>query len=306
MNSAVLYITTVLIWGSTWLAIHFQLGIVSPEVSLAYRFGIATLVLLVFCWFRRIPIPIGWRNHGLMMLLGFCLFSFNYFLFYLAAEWLASGLLAVIFSTMTIMNILNGALFLRRRVEGRTIIGSLFGLVGIFLVFFPEVISVKATSNVISAVLISIIATYFASIGNIISAHMQKTGIAVVPGNTFGMLYGTTIMILYALLSPSSFNFDASFEYVSSLIYLSLFGSALAFTLYLTLVGRIGPEKAAYATVLFPIVALTLSMLFEDYTWSILAGAGVLLVLVGNVIVLTSPTQLGRLLCRLNFSSSSR
>ena len=148
MNPALLYSTTVLIWGSTWLAIHFQLGVVSPEVSLVYRFGIASLLLFAWCRFKRLSLPTGWRNHGLMILLGSCLFSVNYLLFYLAAEWLASGLLAVIFSTITVMNILNGALFLRRRVEVQTIIGSFCGLAGIIFVFLPEVTAVEASPKV--------------------------------------------------------------------------------------------------------------------------------------------------------------
>ena len=137
MNPSLLYSGTVLIWGSTWLAIRFQLGVVSPEISLVYRFGIASLLLLVWCRVRGIPPPTGWRNHSFLILLGACLFSFNYLLFYIAAEDLATGLLAVIFSTMTVMNILNGALFLGRRVEWRIILGSGFGLTGICLVFWP-------------------------------------------------------------------------------------------------------------------------------------------------------------------------
>ena len=289
-----------LIWGSTWLAIRFQLGVVSPEISLVYRFGIASLLLLVWCRVRGIPPPTGWRNHSSLILLGACLFSFNYLLFYIAAEDLATGLLAVIFSTMTVMNILNGALFLGRRVEWRIILGSGFGLTGICLVFWPEVIALGKAHNIFLAVLLGVIATYFASLGSIISVRNQKSGIQVISGNAFGMLYGTALMTLYALISGVHFNFDPSFGYVSSLMYLSVFGSALAFTLYLTLVGQIGPEKAAYATVLFPIVALTLSTLFENYRWSALAGVGVLLVLIGNVIVLTNRHQFRALLKRIN------
>ena len=300
MNPSLLYSGTVLIWGSTWLAIRFQLGVVSPEISLVYRFGIASLLLLVWCRVRGIPPPTGWRNHSSLILLGACLFSFNYLLFYIAAEDLATGLLAVIFSTMTVMNILNGALFLGRRVEWRIILGSGFGLIGICLVFWPEVIALGKAHNIFLAVLLGVIATYFASLGSIISVRNQKSGIQVISGNAFGMLYGTALMTLYALISGVHFNFDPSFGYVSSLMYLSVFGSALAFTLYLTLVGQIGPEKAAYATVLFPIVALTLSTLFENYRWSALAGVGLLLVLVGNVIVLTSRHQFRALLNRLN------
>ena len=300
MSPGLLYSGTVLIWGSTWLAIRFQLGMVSPEISLVYRFGIASLLLLVWCRVRGIAPPTGWRNHSFLILLGACLFSFNYLLFYIAAEDLATGLLAVIFSTMTVMNILNGALFLGRRVEWRIILGSGFGLTGICLVFWPEVIALGKAHNIFLAVLLGVIATYFASLGSIISVHNQKSGIQVISGNAFGMLYGTALMTLYALISGVHFNFDPSFGYVSSLMYLSLFGSALAFTLYLTLVGQIGPEKAAYATVLFPIVALTLSTLFENYRWSALAGVGLLLVLVGNVIVLTNRHQFRALLNRLN------
>ena len=301
MSPGLLYSGTVLIWGSTWLAIRFQLGVVSPEISLVYRFGIASLLLLVWCRVRGIPPPTGWRNHSSLILLGACLFSFNYLLFYIAAEDLATGLLAVIFSTMTVMNILNGALFLGRRVEWRIILGSGFGLTGICLVFWPEVIALGKAHNIFLAVLLGVIATYFASLGSIISVRNQKSGIQVISGNAFGMLYGTALMTLYALFSGVHFNFDPSFGYVSSLMYLSVFGSALAFTLYLTLVGQIGPEKAAYATVLFPIVALTLSTLFENYRWSNLAGVGILLVLIGNVIVLTNRHQFRALLNRLNF-----
>ena len=130
----------------------------------------------------------------------------------------------------------------------------------------------------------------------VVLIHNQKSGIEVISGNAFGMLYGTALMAIYALISGVHFNFDPSFGYVSSLMYLSVFGSALAFTLYLTLVGQIGPEKAAYVTVLFPIVALTLSTLFENYQWSSFAGIGVLLVLTGNVIVLTNRRQFKALL----------
>jgi len=301
MNPAFLYSSTVLIWGSTWLAVHFQIGVVSPDVSLVYRFGIATLVLLAWCWFKKIPLPTGWRNHCLLMLLGFCLFSFNYLLFYFAAKSLASGLLAVIFSTMTVMNIFNGALFLGRRVERRIVLGSLVGLIGIVLVFLPEITKMGTEKNIVGAVLMGIIGTYLASIGNIVSTYNQKKGAKVIPSNAFGMLYGTALMVLYVVIFSSPFSFDPSLTYVSSLIYLSLFGSAIAFTLYLSLVGQIGPEKAAYATVLFPIVALTLSTLFETYTWSNLASLGILFVLVGNIAVLTTQAQFRTILNRLNF-----
>jgi drug/metabolite transporter (DMT)-like permease len=253
---------------------------------LVYRFGIASILLLIWCRAKRLPLRIGARDHGFLVLLGLNLFSLNYLLFYIAAETLTTGLLAVIFSTMALMNIFNGALFLRRPVELRTLVGAGLGLTGICLVFWPEV-SGSGRGSATIGILLSLVATYFASLGNILSARNQAVGIKVIPANALGMLYGTLLMGAYALITGANFNFDPSFGYVSSLLYLSLFGSALAFSLYLTLVGRIGPEKAAYATVLFPIVALTLSTIFEGYQWSSLAGAGIVLVLVGNILVLT-------------------
>ncbi|MBL09346.1 MAG: EamA family transporter [Acidiferrobacteraceae bacterium] len=291
-----------MIWGSTWIAITLQIGTVSPEISLVYRFAISALLLFIFCGIRRIELPIGWRIHGLIIILGFCLFGFNYFLFYLAADRITSGLLAVIFSTITVMNILNSALFLNRLIEVRIIFGSVVGLVGIILVFLPEVRGTEMTSDVVSAVILGVIATYLASVGNIVSAHIQKIGVEVIPSNALGMLYGTLILLFYSIINNSTFNFDLSFGYVSSLAYLSLFGSALAFTLYLTLVGKIGPAKAAYATVLFPIVALTLSTMFENYTWSSTASIGVILVLSGNIIVITTHTQTKQLIKKIRDS----
>ena len=280
-----------MIWGSTWIAITLQIGIVSPEISLIYRFAISALLLFILCGIRKIQLPVGWRTHGLIALLGFCLFGFNYFLFYLVTERITSGLVAVIFSTITLMNILNSSLFLNRRIEMRIILGSVVGLLGIILVFLPEVRAAEMSAGIVSAAILGVIATYLASIGNIISAHIQKIGIEVIPSNALGMLYGTLILLFYSIINNSTFNFDLSLGYVGSLAYLSLFGSALAFTLYLTLVGKIGPEKAAYATVLFPIVALTLSTMFENYTWSSTAGIGVTLVLSGNIIVITTRAQ---------------
>ncbi|MBO67150.1 MAG: EamA family transporter [Acidiferrobacteraceae bacterium] len=291
-NSALLYCGVVFIWGSTWFAIRFQVETVAPELSLVYRFGIAAMLLLVWCKIRGLKMPTGLKNHVLCLILGISLFSFNYLFFYLAALKLTTGLLAVIFSTMTVMNILNGAVILRHSLDLRVTLGAVFGLAGICLVFLPELISLDRREGVVSAVLLSILATYLASLGNITSSYNQTSGIDVIPGNALAMLYGTFIMALYSWIAQTSINFDSSFHYIASLLYLSLFGSALAFTWYLTLIGRIGPERAAYATVLMPVVALVISTLFEDYQWSILGAVGVALVITGNIIVLTGQRQL--------------
>ena len=282
-----------LIWGSSWLAIHFQLGEVAPEVSIAYRFILASGLLVIWCRLRRISLRIALRHHPFLALLGLSLFSLNYLLFYYAAFDLATGLLAVIFSTMTVMNIFNSAIFLRRQIQKKTVLAIVFGLTGMALVFWPEITT--SGPRVAAAIGISLIATYLASIGNIVSARNQNHGLPVSSTNTIGMAYGALFMLAYSAGSGAPFVIDTSATYIGSLLFLALFASAIAFGCYLTLVGRIGPANAAYATVLFPIVALVLSAWFEDYEWQNRALVGVGLILIGNAIVLSRPGLISRL-----------
>ncbi len=225
-----------------------------------------------------------------MMAQGACLFSINYLLFYWCTGLITSGLVAIIFSTVIVMNIINGAIFLKKPVQGIVLLGALIGLSGITLVFWQEIqasrsVSVEASGNVLKGLGIGLIATLFASMGNILSARNQSHQLPVLQTNAYGMAYGTFIMLLFALVSGVTLEFEWTAPYIVSLIYLSVFGSIVAFGAYLTLVGRIGADRAAYATVLFPLVALLISSVFEDYTWTPIALVGVVLVLIGNVLV---------------------
>jgi len=280
-----LYLLTILIWGTSWFAIKFQLGVVAPEVSLVYRFGLAALLLALFCRLTKRSFDFALRDHGFILLQAICLFSTNYLIFYHATALLTSGLIAVVFSSMMFMNMFNQALFLRRRVEPVVMLGAMLGLIGISAIFWPEIKATNASSDVTRGLLLSVLATYLASLGNIVSARNQQTGLPVIQTNAMGMGYGALVMFLYAWVLGSTFNYDFSWGYSVSLLYLAVFASILAFGAYLTLIGRIGADRAAYATVLFPIVALIISTWFEDFNWSPPALAGVGLVLLGNVLV---------------------
>jgi len=290
MQGAIFYLLTVLIWGSTWFAIRFQLGTVDPSLSLVYRFGLAALLLIIWCLVRRVSLHFTWREHCAMAAQGACLFSINYLLFYWCTGLITSGLVAIIFSTVIVMNIFNGALFLKKTVEGVVLLGALMGLVGITLVFWHEVVATRAVSDsasqsVLHGLGIGLVATFFASLGNILSARNQACGLPVLQTNAVGMAYGALIMLVFAVVSGVTFTFEWTTAYVGSLLYLSIFGSIVAFGAYLTLVGRIGADRAAYATVLFPLVALVISSIFEDFIWTPMALAGIGLILIGNVIV---------------------
>ena len=286
-HSASLYLASVLIWGSTWYAIKFQLGVVAPEISLLYRFALAALILLAFCALTRRPLKYTLRQHGYIALQGLFLFSSNYLVFYWATELLTSGIVALMFSTVILMNIVNGAIFMRVAVSLRVMLGACFGIAGIASIFWTELSVVENNATTWQGLWMCLLATYFASIGNIISARNQKNGMPVIQTNAWGMGYGALVMAVYAIFSEASFNYDPSFGYSISLIYLSVFGSILAFGSYLTLIGRIGADKAAYAAVLFPVIALGLSTVFESYQWSLRAVFGFVLVMFGNYVVLS-------------------
>ncbi len=297
-HSVSLYFAAVFIWGSTWYAIKFQLGAVPPELSVAYRFTLAALILFVWCLLRGLPLRFERREHLWMALQGLMLFCLNYLIFYWATAELTSGLIAVIFSTIVLMNIVNSALFFRKPVNASMVVGALIGLWGITLVFWPEVANLQHNSGALKGLVLSLLGTFIASLGNIISARNQRRRLPVIQSNAYGMAYGALILFLYALFQGVALVYEPTLAYNLSLLYLALFGSVLAFGSYLTLLGRIGPEKAAYATVLFPLVALGISTLFENYHWSLMAAAGVALVVAGNVLIIMPRRLLLRLVGR--------
>jgi drug/metabolite transporter (DMT)-like permease len=286
VSNLVLYIITVLIWGSTWFAIEFQLGIVEPEVSIVYRYVGASGLLFAWSMVKGLNLRFSLRDHGWFILLGIFIFGLNYVLAYRAQIYITSALTAIMFSTIVWMNILNARLFFGVRAGRRTVIGSVLGIAGIITLFAPQVQHMSFSDSVFFGSVLAFLGALAASFGNMASQGAQKSGLPVVQSNAWGMLYGALFSAVSSLLAGHEFAFDWSVGYVTSLFYLTIFGSIVAFGAYLTLLGRIGAHKAGYAMVMFPVVALVLSILFEGLHMSLSIAAGTLLVLVGNVFVL--------------------
>jgi drug/metabolite transporter (DMT)-like permease len=286
MKTILLYTVVVLIWGSTWFGIKLQLGVVPSQVSVAYRFALAALLLFVWCWVRRLRMKFSLREHLWLMLQGLTVFSSNYALFYEAEKHLVSGSVAIIFSLLAVFNILNNWLFFKVKPTYQIIVGALIGLFGIVLTFWHELLNLGSTSDNLLGIVLSVVATLVASFGNMVFVRLRKDKMPIVQGNAFGMFYGTIILFAYACLTGGRFSFDFSPSYIFSLFYLSLFGSVIAFGCYLSLVGRIGADRAAYSSILFPIVALCLSAAFEGYRLNFLSAVGIIFVLGGNALVL--------------------
>ena len=286
MNNSILYIVTVLIWGSTWLAIEYQLGVVEPEVSIVYRYVVAALVLFAWCKVRGLSLRFKVRDHVYFVLLGLLLFSLNYIFAYHAQVYITSALAAIAFSTMLWINIFLSRIFFGTRATPRVLIGALLGIVGIIVLFAPQIESVALTDTVLFGSVMALAGALTASCGNMVSQSAQKRSLPVVETNTWGMFYGAILTGIVALVGGHEFNFDATFTYITSLVYLAIFGSVIAFGAYLTLLGRIGAHKAGYVTVMFPVVAVILSMAFEGLQLSQTIVIGTVLVLLGNLLVL--------------------
>jgi len=210
------YTITVLIWGSTWLAIKFQLGMVDPALSVAYRFALAALMLFAWCFARRLPLKFSGADHLFIALQGVFLFAANYLLFYLAELQITSGLAAVVFSTIVVMNLVNGRLFLGTPIELKVLVGGALGMVGLVLLFWSEMASTDFSGPVIIGMLFSFAATYLASLGNILSARNQRYKLPVVQTNAFGMAYGSLAMALVVLVSGTSITIDLAAPYLLS------------------------------------------------------------------------------------------
>jgi drug/metabolite transporter (DMT)-like permease len=287
LENAGLYLLASFIWGSTWLAIKYQLGVVPPELSIVYRFALAAAILGAYVWLRRLPMRFSLREHGFIALQGAFLFSINYILVYLAEETLTSGLVAVIFSTLILMNVVLGALLLRDPIRPQVLLGGVIGLAGLTLVFWPELAGLDVSGGRGLGLVLSVVGALSASVGNIVSARNQRNKLPVVQTNALGMGYGALITLIFALARSAPLRFDPSFGYVASLLYLSAFGSVIAFGAYLTLLGRIGPDRSGYTSIVFPVVALILSTLFEGLRWNLVSLAGVALVVAGNGLALS-------------------
>lgn len=280
-----LFVGTVLIWSTTWLALKFQLGVVDPQVSIVWRFAIAAPLMFLVARIAGAPIVFPLPMHARFALLGLFLYSTNFILFYNAGHFVVSGLIAVIFSLASLTNIALSVLFLGEPLRPRVMLGALFGLAGISLLFWHEIGGALGSGPLIGLGL-GILGCLSFSMGNIIAARVQRE-VPVLSANAWGVTYGVAVNAIVAFIAGSAFIIEPNARYVLSLLWLAIPGSVLAFWMYLALLGRIGPDRAGYTAVLAPVLALLVSTFVEDYRWSALSIAGLALVAAGNVLVLT-------------------
>ena len=278
-----LYVAVVFGWSTSWYPLSLQLGVVAPEVSIVWRFMASSLMMLAISALFRIRLRYGVSEHLRFLCLGMALFSTNFALFYNSSLYLASGLLAVILSMSSLINVVLVAAINRRPPPLLQVVAAIVGLVGLGLIFAPEF---KTLPTAGIAVGYGVLATFSFCIGNLLSSDSQRRGIPVLASTSWGMVYGMAFMAVIAAVRGHPFIIDTSPSYLISLAWLILISSVMTFACYLSLIGRIGPGRAAYATVVFPVFALLISARYEGYEWTLAALAGLGLVILGNLIMI--------------------
>ncbi len=287
MPVPVLYAIVVLVWGSTWFAIRFQLGVVAEEISVAYRFAIAAACLFVFARLQGQSLTIRASAYPFVVLQGVLMFSIAYILVYVSTNYVTTGLIALLYSLIVICNGAFERLFFGTPFDARLAIASCVGLFGTSLVFWPEVSTLNLDNQVVAGIGWTVVSVVIASLGNMAAIRNTAGGIPVILINAHGMLWGAGLTLIIGLFLKRPLNFSLDWQYVTSLLYLAVIGSCVAFGCFMALLKQVGAARASYASVLFPVVALLISTAFEDYQWTTAAIAGVLLILGGNWLALS-------------------
>jgi drug/metabolite transporter (DMT)-like permease len=283
------FLLITLIWSSTWIVIKGQLGAVPPIWSVSYRFLISAAAMFAIARAAGVRTGLDRRGHLLALMLGICQFVLNYNLVYAAELYVTSGLVAVVFALLVVPNAILARLLFGIRIGFRFATGSAVALAGVALLFVQEVRAASAAPHAILVGLgLTLVAVIAASAGNVMQLMESVKARSVAAMLGWAMLYGSLIdaAFAWALFGPPVF--EARFAYWIELLYLSVVASALAFWLYYRIIRAIGPAKAAYSSVLIPIVAMAISTVAEHYVWTPIAIAGGLLAMAGLIIALGS------------------
>ena len=289
LSNLQLFLICVVIWGSTWVVITFQLGQVAPEVSVGVRFLLAAIVMFIFCRWRGHKLGFTRRQHVDLMLFGAAMFCVSYICVYHAELYIISGMVAVAYSASPMINMWAARLLFGIPITVRVSLAAGLGIVGIVCVFWQEFSRLSASPNISLGITLTVLSVLASSAGSMVAVRTQKLGYAIWPSMAWGMAYGGGFALIYAALIGRSFQIDFSLSYVTALLYLAIFGSIITFGCYLTLLKRIGAARSAYVGVMVPVVALAISFFVENFQWGWLTSAGVALLLVGNVLMLQSP-----------------
>lgn len=286
MSNTVLFSIVSLIWGTTWLAITFQLGELDPILSVAIRFSLAAVTLGGYCIIKGLSLRLPTHLHIKMAVAGLCLYGLEYSLLYLSQQYVISALVAVMSSGMIYINVVLRRVFLKKPIRLEVVLGGAFGMLGMGLIFYPEFSHVQADTVLAFGIALALASFLFAGVGNVISERILDYGTPVIQMNFWAMSYGALGIFSFAIMTDVEWILPTRWQFYLTLIYLTVFGSVIAFGAYMKLIRQMGSDKTAYVALVYPIVALCASTLFEGYQWYLASVLGVLLVIIGNAIAM--------------------
>jgi drug/metabolite transporter (DMT)-like permease len=276
------FLIVTLIWSSTWLVIRGQLGLVPVAWSVAYRFIIAATALFAYGLVTRQKLGIDKQGHIFAIAFGLMQFMFNLNFVYHAEGLITSGLVAVVFALLIVPNAVMGSLFLGQPITRRFLGGSVVAMAGVALLFVKELrVDGNAQTATLHGIAFTCLGVLSASVANVMQGTKQARAMAMTSLLGWGMVWGSLGNAVFAWMRVGPPVFDLHPTYLFGLAYLSVFASAIAFTLYFSVIRAVGPGKAAYSSVLTPIIAMLLSTVFEGYRWTLLAAGGGVLALIG-------------------------
>lgn len=277
-----------LIWGTTWIVIRDQLGVVPPSWSIAYRFAVAAVVMFAWVAFTRERLAIGRRGQAIAMIVAGAIFFGNFNFVYRSEEHITSGLVALIFALLIVPNTILSRIFIGTRSSARFFLGAAIAIAGIALLMAEEYRAAPSGGNVGLGIVLVCCGVLSASIGNVIQASASAKALPTASVLAWATLWGTIFNAAYAFATAGPPTFDDRAGYWLGVVYLGVFASAIAFLTYFIVIRRVGAAVAAYSSIITPVIAMLLSTLFEGYRWTVIAAAGCVLALIGLVIALTS------------------
>ncbi len=278
-----------MIWGTTWYAITLQLGTVPPLASIVWRFGLASALLFLGCVIARQKLRLTRAQHLAALGQGAFAFSISYSFTYASEAHVASAIVAVTFASLTFINLVLFRLAAGQKAAAASWGGAILGVVGVVVLSGGEVLSAGFDREAALGVGLALIAVTASAFGNFFAWKGQNHGSAAIPSTAWAMAYGTGLLALYGLATGVEFTIDPNLTYVGSLLYLSVFGSVIAFGLYFTIARMIGYAMASYVSALTPPVAMLVSVLFEGAHFGWTALAGLVLVLSGQALMIRAP-----------------
>lgn len=289
-----LFLAPVLIWASTWHVILYQLASTVPVLtSVGWRFALSALLLAGLARWQGASLKLPRYAHGYALATGIVQYAGNYWAVYEAERYVPSGLVAVLFCLLVFMNAIAAWLLWRQPVSRRFLLASSGAVLGVALIFWPELAATGARPDAALGLGLSLFAVVVACVGGFFTLVLMRRGLLLVPVLAWSMGYGAAFLLGLSLVTGQGLSFDSAWTYVGSLFYLAVFGSVIAFTLYYKLAERKGAAQAALVGVLVPVIALIVSAVFEGWQATPLAVGGMVLCLV-SLFVATRPASAAR------------